>query len=60
MMERKEAFGQGVRFQSQSKEIVKNVYDYFEKLHKKGKSSGPAKRTVEATGEQHTYILLDA
>ena len=41
--------GWGVRLQSQSKEIVANVYKYFERLHSKEKSTGPFKRTIEAT-----------
>ena len=46
----KSKLGKGYRLQSQSKEIVCNVFDYFNKLHAKGKSTGPLKRTEEATG----------
>ena len=38
----------GHYLEKQSKEIVCNVYDYFMKMHQKGQSAGPFKRTAEA------------
>ena len=32
--------GQGIRLESQAKEIISNVYRYFTKKHSEGKSSG--------------------
>ena len=39
----------GHYLEKQSKEIVCNVYDYFMKMHQKGQSTDPFKRTAEAT-----------
>ena len=48
--------GKGIRVKSQSKEVVYNIYSYFKKLHAKGKSQAPIKRTIEATGIGETTI----
>ena len=45
--------GRGFILEPQSKEIIPNVYDYFNNLHAKGKSTGPFKQTLEATGLLH-------
>ena len=42
--------GKGIRLNSQSKEIILNVYEYFQKIHAKGKAKGPFQRTLDATG----------
>ena len=60
---RRATVGQGIRLSTQSQMIVFSVYSYFKKLHVKGKSSGPLKRTIEATGEalktsiDYTHIM---
>ena len=48
----KRKLGQGIRLHSQSKEIIMNVYFYFEKMAKKSRTTvkTSAERTVEATG----------
>ena len=40
----------GKRLRSQTKEVVANVYDYFEELHRRQRTQGPLKRTADATG----------
>ena len=40
----------GKRYRSQSKGVVINVFDYFEKLGKKGGSKSAIERTADATG----------
>ena len=47
----KQAIGRGIRLKGQAKTIVCNVYDYFNKLHKKGQSHGPFQRTADATSK---------
>ena len=51
--------GRGIRVQGQAKTILCNVYDYFNKLHKKGRSDGPFKRTADATSEQYLLYFLE-
>uniref|UniRef100_A0A1X7UIS2 Uncharacterized protein n=1 Tax=Amphimedon queenslandica TaxID=400682 RepID=A0A1X7UIS2_AMPQE len=41
---------QGVRLNSQAKEIVSNVYKYFKDLERRSKEKGAFYRTLEATG----------
>uniref|UniRef100_A0A1X7TPK5 Winged helix-turn helix domain-containing protein n=1 Tax=Amphimedon queenslandica TaxID=400682 RepID=A0A1X7TPK5_AMPQE len=41
---------QGVRFNSQAKEIVSSVYKYFKDLERRSKEKGAFQRTLEATG----------
>ena len=40
----------GKRLRSQTKEVVANVYDYFEELHRNQHTQGPLKRTADAIG----------
>ena len=42
---------QGKRLNSQSKEIIMNVYKYFDSLSKKSKGKGAFQRTLEATSK---------
>ena len=37
------------KLKSQTREVIYNVYDYFDKLHEKGRSLGPLQRTAAAT-----------
>ena len=41
------------RLWSQTKEVVADVYDYFEELHRCQCTQGPLKRTADATGVSH-------
>ena len=45
------------RLMLQTKEIVANVYDYFEELHRYQCTQGPLKRTADATGVSHASII---
>ena len=47
---------QGIRWNSQAKEIISNVYKYFKDLDRRSKGKGPCQRTLEATGKQDTQI----
>ena len=40
----------GKRLKSQTKEVVANVYDYFEQLSRYKRTQGPLKRKADATG----------
>ena len=44
--------GKGHRLETQTKEAICNVYDYFQQLHQKGQSMGPLKRTAENYREE--------
>ena len=47
---------QGIRLNSQAKEIISNVYKYFKDLDRRSKGKGAFQRTLEATGKQDTQI----
>ena len=49
MATRRKNTGQGVRLDSQSKEMLLNVYTYFKRLQSKTRSKGAFERTLEAT-----------
>ena len=40
----------GKRLRSQTKEVVANVYDYFEQVSRRQRTQGPLKRNTDATG----------
>ena len=40
----------GKRLKSQTKEVVANVYDYFEQLSRCKRTQGPLKRKADPTG----------
>ena len=44
------------RLRSQTKEVVANVYDYFEEASRHQGTQGPLKRTCDATGVSRTSI----
>ena len=44
------------RLRSQTKEVVANVYDYFEESSRRQRTQGPLKRTFDATGVSRTSI----
>ena len=44
------------RLRSQTKEVVANVYDYFEEASRRHGTQGPLKRTCDATGVSRTSI----
>ena len=46
----------GKRLRSQTKEVVANVYDYFEEASRHQGTQGPLKRTCDATGVSRTSI----
>ena len=46
----------GKRLRSQTKEIVANVYDYFEELSRCKQTQGSLKQTSDVTGLSHTSI----
>ena len=46
----------GKRVRSQTKEVVANVYDYFEEASRRQRTQGPLKRTCDATGVPRTSI----
>ena len=46
----------GKRLRSQTKEIVANVYNYFEDLNKCKRTEGSLKRTADVTGVSRTSI----
>ena len=39
------------------KEVVANVYDYFEELHRRQRTQGPLKETADATGVSRASII---
>ena len=45
------------RLRSQTKEVVANVYDHFEELHRRQCTQGPLKRTADATGVSRASII---
>ena len=45
------------RLRSQTKEVVANVYDYFEELYRRQRTQGPLKRTADATGVSPASII---
>ena len=47
---------QGIRLNSQAKEIISNVYKYFKDLDRRSKGKGAFQRTLETTGKQDTQI----
>ena len=47
----KKSVKQGKRLTSQAKEIILNVYNYFDILSKKSKGKGAFQRTLEATSK---------
>ena len=47
---------QGIRLNSQAKEIISNVYKYFKDLDRRSKGKGAFQRTLEVTGKQDTQI----
>ena len=49
MATRRKNTGQGARLDSQSKEMLLNVYTYFKRLQSKTRSKGAFERTLEAT-----------
>ena len=49
--------GKGVRLTSQSKQIVANVYTYFEEVHCRRQTTAPLERTVQATGKSSRVVL---
>ena len=46
----------GKRLRSQTKEVVANVYDYFEEASRRQRTQGPLKRTCDGTGVSRTSI----
>ena len=46
----------GKRLRSQTKEVVSNVYDYFEEVSRRQRTQGALKRTADATGVSRTRI----
>ena len=44
----------GKRLRSQTKEVVANVYDYFEGLDRRKRTEGSLKQTSDATKLSHT------
>ena len=44
------------RPRSQTREVVVNVYDYFEKLNRHQWTQGPLKQTTDATGVSRASI----
>ena len=46
----------GKRLRSQTKEVVSNVYDYFEEASRRQRTQGALKRTSDATGVSRTSI----
>ena len=46
----------GKRLRSQTKEVVANVYDYFEEASRCQGTQGPLKRTCDATAVSRTSI----
>ena len=49
-------FVKGKRLRSQTKDIVANVYNYFEDLNKCRRTEGSFKRTADVTGVPRTSI----
>ena len=45
------------RVREDTKEVVANVYDYFEELHRRQCTQGPLKRTADATGVSRASII---
>ena len=46
----------GKRLKSQTKEVVANMYDYFEELSRCKRTQGPLKRKADATGLSRAII----
>ena len=45
------------RLRSQTKEVVANVYDNLEELHRRQRTKGPLKRTADATEVLRASII---
>ena len=54
----KSKLGRGIRVRSQTKEVIHNVHDYFERINKKVTTKTPVKRTSEATKLGETTVRL--
>ena len=54
--EKKLKLGRGIRVRSQTKEVIYNVHEYFERINKKGTTKTPVKRTSEATKLGETTV----
>ena len=49
--------GEETEVTNKAKEVVANVYDYFEELHRRQCTQGPLKETADATGVSHASII---
>ena len=49
--------GEETEVTNKAKEVVANVYDYFEELHRCQRTQGPLKETADATGVSRASII---